>query len=143
MLDQRLFPPDYRGKYPHMFPGDVEIWELFLNKYSSLYNGFYYDVMCGDEVYQFPRWEMPYKKDAQVLSRLRIDAVGERDNVIDIIEVKPRGNMASVGQLLTYKEQYIKDYKPTKIIRAVLVCGDLDTNIIPILQKSGIVHMVV
>src|SRR3990167_5628372 len=113
MLDTRLFPPDFRGKYPHMFPRDIAVWERFLDKYGELYEGFYYDVICGKEVKMHPNWEDPYRKDAYILSKLRIDAVGEKSNGIDIIEVKPRGTMGSMGQLLTYKEHYTAEWHPT------------------------------
>lgn len=143
MLDTRLFPPDFRGNYPHMFPGDVAVWERFLDKYSDLYEGFYYDVMVGKEAKMYPRWEFEYQKDAWVLSQLRIDAVGERAESTDIIEVKPRGNMAAIGQLLTYKEHYTQQYNPTKPVRMVLVCGDIDPNITPLTEKNGIVYIIV
>ena len=143
MLDLRFFPPDYRGKYPHVLPKDAAVWERFLDKYGELYEGFYYDIMCGEECNQFPRWEEQYRRDAVILSKLRIDAVGVKGNTLDIIEVKPRGNMAAVGQLLTYKEQYIKEYQPTTHVRMVLVCGEIDPNIITLAEKNGIVYIVV
>ncbi len=143
MLNTQLFPPEWRGKYTHMFPYDVEVWERFLDKYGSLYNGFYYDVMCGEESERFPHWEENYIKDATTLSRLRIDAVGDKNDAVDIIEIKPRGNMASMGQLLTYKEHYVSEYKPEKPVRMVLVCGTIDPNIIPILEKNGVNYIVV
>ena len=143
MLDTRLFPPDFRGKYPHMFPNDIEVWERFLVKYGSLYEGFYYDVICGKETKMYPRWEFEYQKDAWVLSQLRIDAVGERAESTDIIEVKPRGNMASIGQLLTYKEHYVNDYRPTKPVRMILVVGNIDPNIIPLTEQNKIIYIIV
>ena len=143
MLDLRLFPPDYRGKYPHMFPHDVAVWERFLDKFGGLYEGFYYDIMCGEECKQVPRWEEKYRRDAIILSKLRIDAVGVRGNTLDIIEVKPRGNMAAVGQLLTYMEQYQKEYNPSQSLRAVLVCGEIDPNVLPLAEKNHIVYIVV
>ena len=126
-----------------MFPGDVEIWERFLDKYGSLYSGFQYDMMCGEECEQFPRWEGSYRKDARVLSRLRIDAVGFRGSDIDIIEVKPRAGMAAVGQILTYKDHYQKDYSPPAGLRGVIVTGQKDPNIPPIAEKHGIAYIVV
>ena len=134
----RLFPPDFRGKYPHMFPGDIAVWEKFLDKFGGLYQGFYYDVVCGQAAKTFPRWGGAYQKDAYILSKLRIDALGVKDGSLDIIEVKPRGNMASIGQLLTYKEQYIKDYAPQKPLRMVLVCAEINPNIISLIEKNGI-----
>lgn len=138
MLDTRIFPPDYRGKYPHMFPLDVAVWERFLDQYGSEYTGFQYDIMVGKKCRMFPRWEESYRRDAEVLSKLRIDVVGIKPSSLDIIEVKPRGNMASVGQILTYLEHYMADYGPSVPVRGLLVCGDIDQNIIPLLANFQI-----
>ena len=69
--------------------------------------------------------------------------MGDRGNVLDIIEVKPRGNMAAVGQLLTYKEHYSKEYHPQKPVRMVLVCGEIDPNIISLTGQNHIVYIVI
>ena len=143
MLDTRTFPPEYRGAYPHMFPGDVAVWERFLDKYGEIYTGFQYDMMCGVECEQFPRWEEPYRKDAAVLSRLRIDAVGFRSDGIDIIEVKPRAGSQAIGQVITYVDHYVNDYKPNLRVRGVIVTGEEDRNIPPIADKLGIAYIVV
>src|SRR3990167_855575 len=143
MLDTRLFPPDFRGKYPHMFPRDIAVWERFLDKYGELYEGFYYDVIFGKEVKMHPNWEDPYRKDAYILSKLRIDAVGEKSDGIDIIEVKPRGTMGSMGQLLTYKDTYTAEWHPQRPVRMVLVVAEIDPNIISLTEKQGILYIVV
>jgi hypothetical protein len=126
-----------------MFPLDKAVWERFLAKYGSMYIGFQYDITCGITSEHINNLPEPYKKDATILSKLRIDAVGESTSNIDIIEVKPRGNMAGIGQLLTYKEHYFNEYNPTKPIRMVLVCEAIDPNIIPLAEQHGIVYMVV
>ena len=143
MLDTRLFPPDYRGKYPHMFPLDVAVWERFLDQYGSEYDGFYYDVCVGKHCQTHPRWEESYRRDAEILSKLRIDVVGIKPGSIDIIEVKPKGNMSSMGQLLTYLEHYVADFAPTKPIRALLVAADIDPNIVPLLANFRIDYLIV
>ena len=143
MLDVRLFPPEFRGNYPHMFPNDKEVWERFLNKYGNNYKGFYYDVICGEESERFPHWKENYQKMARILSKLRIDAVGVKENGVDIIEVKPRGNMAAVGQLLTYRKCYMEEYKPTGNVEAIIVCKDIDPNIIPVADANGIKYITV
>ena len=126
-----------------MFPRDIAVWERFLDKYGELYEGFYYDVICGKEVKMHPNWEDPYRKDAYILSKLRIDAVGEKSDGIDIIEVKPRGTMGSMGQLLTYKEHYTAEWHPQRPVRMVLVVAEIDPNIISLTEKYGIVYIVV
>lgn len=143
MLDTRLFPPDYRGKYPHMFPLDVAVWEVFLTKYSKFYEGFYYDVIVGKEVENTGHLDINYQKDAWILSQLRIDAVGERKETTDIIEVKPKGTAGAIGQLLTYKEHYINEYKPKKPVRMILVCAEIDPNILTIAEKNHVNYIVI
>ena len=143
MLDTRVYPPEFRGNYPHMFPGDVAVWERFLDSYGSIYTGFQYDIMCGVECEQFPRWEENYRRDAAVLSRLRIDAVGYRSDGIDIIEVKPRAGAAAIGQILTYRDLFIQDYKPSQSVRGVIVTGIVDENVKAIADKQGIAFIAV
>lgn len=143
MQDTTQYPPISQEKYPHMFPLDQEVWERFLAKYGSMYIGFQYDITVGITSSEYGKLADPYKKDAAILSKLRIDAVGESPSNMDIIEVKPRGNMAGIGQLLTYKQHYIDEYKPVKPIRMVLVCADIDPNIIPLAEQNGIVYIVV
>ena len=67
----------------------------------------------------------------------------EKAESTDIIEVKPRGTMGGIGQLLTYKEKYIQEFAPTKQVRMILVCGEIDPNIIELTEKQGIVYITV
>jgi len=143
MLDVQQYLPTWRGDYPHMFPLDKEVWNKFLAKYGNLYKGFQYDVTCGMTSEPEPHWTEPTIKDAQILSKLRIDVVGESQDFIDIIEVKPRGNMSAIGQLLTYRQHYTADYEPQKPVRMVLVCSDIDPNIVQLAEDNKIIYMVV
>lgn len=143
MLDTRMFPPEYRGKYPHMFPLDIAVWERFLDKLGDQYLGFYYDITCGKPCTVGDALPDEYKRDAEILSRLRIDVVGEKERGTDLIEVKPKANMSAIGQLLTYKECYISDYVPEKPVSMILVCGQIDQNFEPALERAGITYIVV
>lgn len=143
MLDTRLFPPDYRGNYPHMFPLDIAVWERFLDKLGDQYLGFYYDTSCGKPTTAGDHLPDEYKRDAEILSRLRIDVVGKKQNGLDIIEVKPKANASAIGQLLTYKECYTTDYKPSEQVAMLLVCGELDQNFEPALKSAGISYIIV
>ena len=129
------------SKYPHMFPLDVEVWERFLTVYGSLYNEFFYDVRVGKKTWVFPHWKEEYKKDARELSQLRIDVVGIRDKTIDILEVKPRFSSSAIGQVLTYRDCYIKDFKPKLPVRAVIVAGEIDPNIQPLIEKLKVIYL--
>lgn len=131
-------PQTGRNKYPHMFKKDIASWEKFLAKHGEDYIKFDYDVKCGEPCKIPEHWAEPYRKDAEVLSRLRIDVVGEKENGIDIIEVKPRLNQTAIGQVLTYKEWYIREHKPTKPVRAVIVAEEGNPNIEVLTRKLNI-----
>lgn len=124
-----------------MFPLDHEVWNRFLDKYGSLYSTFVYDARVGKKTWVHPSWEEKYKQDAQVLSQLRIDAIGFRDKIIDIIEVKPRFSAAAIGQVLVYKDRFIKDFKPKKPVRALVVAGSVNPNLQPLLEKLKVVYL--
>lgn len=143
MLDTRLFEPTYRGKYPHMFKRDVEVWERFLDKYSNLYRGFYYDILVGKHAELPTNYDAKYATDAYLLSKLRIDSLGVRDESLDIIEVKPIGTAGVIGQLLTYKEHFLSEYEPDRPVRMLLVAGGIDENIIPLTEQHHIVYIIV
>ncbi len=137
----RLFAPDYRGKFPHMFPRDIEVWVRFLDMFGPLYNMFAYDVRVGQKTWVFPRWETEYKKDAQILSQLRIDAVGFKDAVIDIIEVKPRFNSSAMGQILSYHNAFLNDIPADRPVRSVVVAPEIDPNITKLAKSLGIAYI--
>ena len=143
MIESQLFPPTHRYKYPHMFPLDVAVWERFLDKYGDDYEGFYYDVQCGAPCMQYSHWQDNYRRDAEMLSRLRIDAVGVKAGGFDIIEVKPRLNATSIGQVLSYRLHFIEDTKPSGSVRPVIVVGQPDENILAIAKQSDITVFIV
>lgn len=124
-----------------MFPRDVLVWERFLGTFGSLYNEFAYDVRVGEKTWVNPRWEENYKKDAQILSQLRIDAVGFKDSVVEIIEVKPRFNSSAIGQVLSYKKAFIKDFKVVLPVRAVVVAAEIDPNIIQLTKELSVAYI--
>lgn len=124
-----------------MFPLDIEVWDRFLDEYSALYETFVYDCRVGKKTWVFPHWNSEYKKNARELSQLRIDVVGFRDSTIDIIEVKPRFSSSAIGQVLAYREAFSKDFKPDKPVRAVVVAGEIDPNLQPLIERLKVVYL--
>jgi len=124
-----------------MFPLDIGVWERFLDIYANLYNTFVYDARVGKKTWIPKHWNADYKKDARELSQLRIDVCGFRDSTIDIIEVKPRFSSSAIGQVLTYSHLFIEDFAPKKPVRAVVVAGQIDPNLQPLLEKYKITYI--
>ena len=141
MFNATFFPPEYRGKYPHMFPKDIAVWERFLDEHGQLYEGFYYDVKVGRKARVPKHWRPEYKKDAMVLSRLRIDAIGVTPGSYHLIEVKPKATAAAIGQLLTYKHHFESDYSPERSVQPLLLAAEFDPNLYPLLAQNGIAYI--
>lgn len=123
------FQQTWRGKYTHMLPPDMPVWDLFLTQNPGLFKTIYYDVRVGG-VYPGPEYgpdkmrRMFYDNTAK-----RIDALGELEKEIWIIEVAARPGLRAVGQLQTYIALWWEDPKMTKPAIPVLVCQSIDEDL--------------
>lgn len=67
----------------------------------------------------------------------RIDAIGEKEDEIWIIEVAASPYLRAVGQCLSYKFLWEEDPKIGKPVTAVLVCYFIDSDIERVLKHHG------
>lgn len=126
------------ARYPHMLPEERRIWSKFITGKERNYLKLTYDLHLGYGV--FPPYDASPQLKAVIesTSKKRVDAIGESVNQITIFEVKPRGGMSAMGQLLTYKDLFIKEYHPSKPIKLALVCERLEPDVSSTLQANGI-----
>lgn len=117
MNEQPQYPPDLLLRYPHMFPLDIAIWERFIVAHAANYRGFDYDVKVGSGTKPVGSVGANYANMQRELSRYRIDVVAHRDNLIEVLEVKPNASASALGQVITYVNLFVKDYP--KDIRVV------------------------
>ena len=117
----KTFPPLLLAKYPHMFKGDIRIWEKFLKKFPKLYNFVQYDIKVGSGTKPIEGQTDAYRKMQEILSKYRIDAVGTRDDQTDIIEDKPQASTIAIGQTLAYVRLYVRDYEPTQSVIPTII----------------------
>jgi len=104
-----------------MFPLDIAIWERFLVQYGADYVGFDYDVKVGAGTPPRRTTSNQYRIMQAILSKFRIDAVGYRKNMLEIIEVKPRASASAIGQALTYAALYARERSTNLPVRAAIV----------------------
>ena len=123
------FQQSWRGRYPHMLAVDVPVWDLFLDRNPGFFKNIYYDVRVGG-VYPGPEHgdevmrKMFYDNTAK-----RMDALGELEEEIWIIEVATRPGLRAIGQLQTYMALWWEDPKIPKIVKPVLVCQSIDADL--------------
>lgn len=117
---------------------DVPIWDRFLDRYSSDFIGFDYDVRVGEGI-DPPEGTAPnIRKMALDLTRKRIDAVGYQLGKIWIIEVKQRPGVGAVGQILTYVTLYFRQFNPTKTLIPAIVADIVEPDIRYVLSKNNV-----
>jgi hypothetical protein len=129
--------------YPNMKPGETEIWNRFIDKYPEKYDEVVYNLKVGQGALIPEGTEENIAQDFKELTQHKIDVVGFKGKIIDIIEVKPYAGTSAVGQVIGYRELYVKHIDqyawPTLVIVTDLKRQDTET----ICEKQGIELMTV
>ncbi len=130
---------EVRLKYPHMMPEDYATWTEYLGRNEGLIEEVWYDVHVGQAVKVpdgMPAW---MERVAAGVSRKRIDVVARSGNVLRIIEVKNGANMESLGQVLTYRTLFIKEYEEFGRVLPMVIAMTADLDIMETASALGVV----
>lgn len=128
-----MIPP-----FPHMFGAESAIWQAWLDKYSTKYNRYEYDIHVGKLWPEHTKLERRWQRGAEAVYRKRIDVVGYRADEICIFEVKPHAGLGALGQIIGYVSLYADEFNPTEEIRGAIVAELIDPNIRQLLDDHGI-----
>lgn len=121
MQNIEILPPTKLRIYPHMFPHDIAIWERFLAKYAHEYDGFAYDTKVGSGTRPAAGTPENFRRMQSELSKYRIDAIGMKPGLIEIMEVKPRAAASALGQVVTYINLFVKEHAPNSRVVGAIV----------------------
>ena len=127
-----------KRKYDHMKPGDVAIWERFMEKYPDAYKSVIYDLSLGQGSIIPDGTPDNLAKDFRLLGQRKIDVVGIKDDNIDIIEVKPNAGPSAVGQILNYIELYKGYIDPEAKPNALIVTDQQQRDMSQLAFNFGI-----
>jgi hypothetical protein len=124
-------------KVPGLTPDEAEYLRRYLRLGLAKYIDITTNVRVGEGIptkAQTPELEKAY----QELTKKRIDAVGETEKEIHILDFSDRLTARHLGQLLIYKELYTKEYKPTKKVRPIAVSEEITPEMREIFTKYGV-----
>ena len=116
------FPYEKRYKYPHMIGDDLRVWEKFIELHPGRFDSVDYDWRVGVGMTLYPEWEENIKRMAKMITQKRIDVVGWNDEQPTIIEVKERGSIVALGQLLGYLVLFVKEFPNISAPKLLLIC---------------------
>ena len=141
--DKAEYPYGKLSKYPHMKPADVLLWERFIEKYPNAYDTCEYDVWIGTPPPFDTTVNLETGGDVEGLYRLKIDVVAHTGGRIDVIELKPRARLSSLGQVKGYARLYARDLKPTGELRPVIITDTLFPDMPELCKIEGIELIIV
>jgi len=125
-------------RMPHLLQADAELFSDFLRAHPNRYTHLDYDIRVGlgrDPGDTFPR----HMRNMGIhLSQRRIDAVGFRPGIIDIIEVTLSAGLKALGQLTAYPLLYQQSFFPTQALQPVLVARQFSTDAEILFNQSEI-----
>jgi hypothetical protein len=132
------FEITWRGDPQQMLPADVPLWHRFLDRYASNFERFFYNVRVGGPDVSKIDGDEVLKRMWYLNTAKRIDAIGEKENEIWIIEVASSPYLRAVGQMLTYRFLWNLDPKINKPVKDVLLCYYLDSDLEKVLKHHKV-----
>lgn len=123
------------ARYKHLLPIDADIWHKHRLALGDQYHLLEYDIQVGDGRDPGPGFQQNIRAMAISLSCRRIDVVAYRGNSIDIIEVTHSAGFTALGQLIAYPILYALKFPNSGPIRPVLVAGEIQCDIKPVLDR--------
>jgi hypothetical protein len=132
-----IYPVTWRGRYPHLMPVDVAIWNKFMDKYAGNFLGFQYDVTVGEGAKPLPGMTEQDRFLLWSLTVKRIDCLGVRRDGVTLFEVKPRLGMAAVGQMTSYYVLWQRQYGGGVAVRVATVCEQSERDLAFVCQRLG------
>lgn len=132
------YPITWRGDPEQMLPPDVPLWHLFLDRYASNFEKFYYNVRVGGPDLTKIKADPAIAKMWYAVTAKRIDVLAEKRDRLWIIEVASSPYLRAVGQCLSYKFLWNQDPKINKPAEMVLLCYHIDSDLEKILNHHRV-----
>ena len=125
-------------RYPHMKQEEAEVWTAFLKQTELEFVDLRYDLRLGEGIPpqpHDPEWMVRLKL---AVTRKRVDVLARTEDDIWIFEVKPRIGLSALGQLLTYFDLFIKEYR----VDLPVMLGAVGWRIAPDVRETYELHAV-
>jgi hypothetical protein len=133
-----FYPYQNQLAFPHMGPEDTKVWRRFIEAHPNKYDTVDYDVKVGTVPAFVTRGDAGVGGDIANLYLRKIDVVAFNQEVIDIIEVKPKAGFSAVGQILGYMMHWQTEHAGIGTARAVLVCEEASLDVRMLAEQNGV-----
>lgn len=125
-------------RFTHLVPEEKVLARLFIEQNPIHASTWIFDEHLGDGMTPDPAWPAWLQAMSKTLTQRRVDLVGLGPEGVHLIELKPRGNIHAIGQLLVYESLYMIKHPFTTNISLALVCRYLGFDLHLALGRYGI-----
>ena len=73
------------------------------------------------------------------VGRKRIDVICQVGGGYWVVELKPFGSMLALGQAISYSRLFVRDYVPDGEVWPVVICSEVDADLIDDFEAAGVV----
>jgi len=125
-------------RYPHLLPVDAALWDRFIRFYPDVYEKVAYDVHLGEGVIPPLDLDVKLKGMVRLLTQKRMDVLGVMDGVLTIIELKSYAGTTAVGQLMTYRSLFQKQYADMPIPELLIITDQMQPDMDVVCRQFSI-----
>lgn len=129
--------------YPHLKPADVAIWERFMTLRPDAYDECIYDQPVGDGALIPKGTQENIARDFKILTQWKIDVIGYKGDHADVIELKPRAGISTLGQVQQYAIMFDELDEVNVPITPVIITDELRPDMERLSAASGVRLIVV
>ena len=126
-----------------MLTEDTEIWSEYLTDPIAPIKKVWYDVHVGAGIKVAKGVSKSYENLAAGVGKKRIDAICKVGGGYWVVEIKPFASMLALGQVLSYSSLFVRDYEPDGEVWPVVICNEVDEDLIDDFEASGVAVIVV
>jgi len=122
-------------RFTHLAPDEQEIARLFIEKNPVHATDWIFDEHLGEGMTPNPDWPIWLMAMSKSLTQRRVDLIGTSNDGTWLIELKQRGDIHAIGQLLVYESLYKVKHPHTTRLHLALVCRYLGFDLeLPLLK---------
>lgn len=129
--------------YPHQRDFEISLIERFINKFPDAYDEVAFSFPVGVPPPFDPTVNFSTGGSDEYLYQRKIDMVAKKGNTIDIIEVKKKAGISTIGQVEGYRDLFYRDEKPPNKPTCKIICESTDSDTVHVAKDKSIDIIVV
>lgn len=135
---REFVPWENQYHYPHQRDFEISLIEKFIAKFPDRYEKVAYSYPVGAPPPFNPIVNDSTGGSVEYNYQRKIDIVGIKGANIEIVEVKDRAGISTIGQVEGYRDLYLRDERPPTNPKCVIICASTDNDTEHVAENHGV-----